>query len=74
MRRLPDGSGFLIGFVGARDPGFLEWLKYTKRGSARLYVWIWRNYKSFYRISREPGLGPPLGHCKALYLAVRCVL
>jgi hypothetical protein len=60
MHRLPDGSGFFIGTVGPREPGPLNWLKYHRKGYARGWLMLWRNYRTARDLSREPGHGPPL--------------
>jgi hypothetical protein len=60
MNRLPDGSGFFIGTVGPRGPGPLNWLKYHRKGYARGWLMLWRNYRTARDLSREPGHGPPL--------------
>jgi len=65
VARLPDGSGFFIGVVGPRDPGFLNWIKYRKQGCARGWLMIWRNYRSAREISRLPGQGPPMSHYRS---------
>lgn len=66
MHRLPDGSGFFVGSVGPRDAGFVNWLKYHRKGYARRWLYFWRNYRSALVISRYPGQGPPMGHWRAL--------
>lgn len=69
MHRLPDGSGYFIGAIGPREPGFVNRLKYRRVGSARPWLYLWRNYRSALEISRWPGQGPPLGHWAALRYA-----
>jgi len=44
MHQLPDGSGFFVGTVGPREPGFINFLKYRKVGCARRWLFVWRMY------------------------------
>lgn len=70
MFKLPDGSGFFVGTVRTqREAGFREWLKYRRNGSARRWLWAYRNYRDMRR-----GFGPdhpPLPIRKALAWAWR---
>lgn len=70
MHRLPDGSGFFVATIGGpRDPGFVNWLKYTRGANARRWLYFYRNYRSAREISRYPGQGPPMGHWRSLRYA-----
>lgn len=73
MQRLPDGSGFFVGLVGGpRGKGLIPWLKYDTRNRARRWLFVYRMYRDAYRISREPGQGPPLARWRSLLYALRC--
>lgn len=71
MYELPDGSGFFVATVGPREPGFVNWLKYNKNGSARLYLFRWRMFWSTLELSRLPDQGPPMTYWQAFTYAMR---
>lgn len=53
---LPDGSGFFTMTIGDRPKGFLNRLKYHRRGCARGWLLFYRNATSAYSLSRSPRL------------------
>lgn len=61
-----QNHGFFIGEVGARDPGFINRLKYLPCGQTRLWLFFWRMQGSTYRISRMPEQGPPMSRWQVL--------
>lgn len=67
MHQLPDGSGFFVATIGAREPGFVNWLKYHKRGSARRWLFVYRMYRFATYEMR-----PRMGRWKGLLCALRC--
>lgn len=64
MHELPDGSGFFVGLVGPREPGFINWLKYRPQGCARLYLFRWRMFWVAY---------PEIGFLRSLRYVVFCL-
>jgi hypothetical protein len=68
MHELPDGTGFFTMWVGDREPGFVNWLKYHKKGYARRWLFVWRMYWSSLYLSRQ--IGEPMTWWQALYYAV----
>ena len=70
MDELPDGSGFFVGTVGPREAGVMNWLKYNRCGSARLYLFRWRMFWTARELSRLPDQGPPMGVIHAALYAL----
>ena len=72
MNVLPDGSAFFVGTVGPREPGLLNFLKYSRCGRARRYLFVWRMFWDAMRLSRQPGMGPAMSPFRALRWAITC--
>ena len=71
MHKLPDGSGFFIGTIGPREPGFINFLKYNKVGCARLYLFRWRMFWTAFGLSELlPESGPLTNVWKAFKYAI----
>jgi hypothetical protein len=68
IHQLPDGFAFFTAWVGPRENGFVNWLKYHPKGYARRYLFVWRMYWSSLELSRQ--IGEPMTRWQALRYAI----
>lgn len=55
MTKLPDGSGFFVAVVGPRENhDIISRLKYHRKGYARRWLFLWRNFKFAYYEAPDP--------------------